>query len=75
MKISLQSTVLQQFRVTFTLPGEGEHSSKWFNSLDEAHDWADNSSWGRAGENKKILSRLHTLEAFPTADFIQRFAW
>lgn len=75
MKISLQSTVVQQFRVIITLVGESDSSSKWFDSFEEAQEWASNSRWGKAAESHKIVSRLHTVEAFPAADFLQRFAW
>lgn len=75
MTISLESTVIQQFRVIITLVGEGDSSSKWFDSLEEAQDWAVNSRWGKAADSHKIVSRLHTSDAFPAADFLQRFAW
>jgi hypothetical protein len=75
MKISLKSSVVQQFRVIINLVGESESSSKWFDSVEEAKDWAANSRWGKAAESHKIITRLHTVEAFPAADLLQRFAW
>ncbi len=75
MKIETQARIVQQYRVSFRLIGEGVFSSRWFDTIEEAEQFKNTHRPCRAADDIKIVTRLHTIEAFPVADFLQRFAW
>ena len=72
MTINTKSRTCRQFRVIFTEAGVS-CGTKWMDSKEDAESWAD-LNCGPCQENVAIVSRVHTEEAFPVADFLAKFA-